>query len=175
MSWATPSTQVTGYLVTSSDWNQDVVANPAFLYSPPMGRLLVSSDFTYTNGTIVYFVDSGATAFLNGGASTGSNALYPNTAGVYEVSAGVYCTFSGSPTGYNFYIQANIGGTNYTVAQEFINGVISTELTTHASGPISMGSSDYVAAYLDFQGTPGTITVKSVPQTFLSIAWRGAL
>ena len=31
MAWVSPSTRVTGTLITAAIWNQDVVANPAFL------------------------------------------------------------------------------------------------------------------------------------------------
>lgn len=50
MAYVAPTTRSTGFLVTAAVWNQDVVDNVAFLYSPPRAQVRRNSTQSITNG-----------------------------------------------------------------------------------------------------------------------------
>lgn len=60
MSWVDPSTRITGTLITSSIWNQDVVANPIALKTPPSNMSTLNEGTVYTT-TSTSFSDVDAT------------------------------------------------------------------------------------------------------------------
>lgn len=100
MSWTAPVTQVTGYVVTASDWNVQV-NDLLFLY----GDSTWTAVATYTNswaasGTTPGYILQGRTVYLRGAmtAGTAGDAAFTLPAGYRPTQASEFIVSVGSTT-----------------------------------------------------------------------------
>ena len=177
MSWVSPSTQSTGDVIPAAVWNQNVVANPAFLYSPPMIKATFTSSGGYTSGNVLNFNSVSAVGgFANGTPTLGVGAgglVSPGTAGIYMASCGVHWTSSGSaPTVYRLNIYGNISGTASIFASQIVpNANLQPYYANSASAVIWMASADYVYATLETDAT--VVTMQATAFSSLALTWIG--
>lgn len=92
MAWVTPSNVATGDVLTASKWNQDVVENTEFLFTPPMCVLSTTTNVTMATANIGYAIPFGAGTELADTDSmhdtaTNNSRITITTAGVYVLTA----------------------------------------------------------------------------------------
>ena len=86
MAWTGPyPTWAVGQISQASDWNTYVAGNASWLAVRPSGRIYANSSTTTVSGTPITLL-LGATDYLQGGMTTGTNTLVIPVTGVYLVS-----------------------------------------------------------------------------------------
>lgn len=86
MAYVTPATMADGAVINADRWNQDVVNNTIFLYSPPYARLDNSTTQNISAATLEIVEFDTATDDNDSMADLDNNRLVIQTAGLYVVS-----------------------------------------------------------------------------------------
>src|ERR1035437_173878 len=113
MTWITPSTQSTGDVISAAVWNQNVVANSTYLYSPPMLKATLSGNLSCSSGDDLNFDSVSASGGFSGAYMTlgvgGVGRICPGIAGIYMASCGINFTFAGTLTMLQFGLHNGTG------------------------------------------------------------------
>ena len=131
MAWSTPSTRSSGYVVTSTNWNE-LVNDLIFLSNPPRAKVHKVAAQTLANNTLTsltFVTEDYDTDTIHSNASN-TERLTATTAGLYVVTASVF--FDANATGYRE-IRLYKNGSGST----WLNGALTTGLA----------ATDYVEVY----------------------------
>jgi len=183
MAYVAPTTRSVGDAVTAADYN--IMANNAiFLAKPPMARLRLTSNVSFSNSThgTLAFTSSIATedydtdAMIN--LSGTPSAITIKTAGVYNCAASIDWTANG--TGVRFLrIVRNRSGTLTAVTAMFLSAPGTSDGHMSVSGMIECAVNDTIDIY-GYQSSGAALIVKPADAagieyggTWLSVAWVG--
>lgn len=98
MPWTTPTTFVSGNVLTAAQMNTDVRDNTNFLYSPPMAVVQRSTNQVIATGTVTYISFNTEVKDTDGIWAIGvPTRIEPNTAGLYLIVASGF--FASNATG----------------------------------------------------------------------------
>jgi hypothetical protein len=155
MAWVTPTNVATGDVLTASNWNQSVVENTEFLFTPPMCRVYraTTSGSMSTNAAVSWTAQIVDTDDMWEGV-TNPSRITINTAGVYAINGSVRMDTTGAYAQYNWFVRKNGTAQLWQAVASFTGAFLGVGI----SAVIDLSAGDYIELITGHSGT-GTFTV----------------